>query len=225
MSTQLKSQPVVIARRVKGEGFGVIERNSTEVLMKGLEQAEAARLAERVTEQLTEGLSLHDAVDAVLEAERIVAEAVANTKAVEEAEGATDQDLFVGVCRCGCGAEPSEEGSRFLPGHDGRLKGRLLKIWRGVDTIASDEAAAEMRELGWGHFLVETKAQGRRAALREDLLSQLTAEGGLFEGAETADNAVLLRQLNHVRALARKAADKQARMIARREKEAAKATS
>jgi hypothetical protein len=48
-------------------------------------------------------------------------------------------------CGCGCGAAVR---NRFLPGHDAKLKSRLVKEAR-----AGDEAALQkLREHGWEHF-------------------------------------------------------------------------
>lgn len=59
-------------------------------------------------------------------------------------------------CLCGCGQLPNKQGSRFLPGHDGRHKGRLLSATKAGDSAAH----AELIALGWGHFLGDTKPQG-----------------------------------------------------------------
>jgi predicted nuclease with RNAse H fold len=49
------------------------------------------------------------------------------------------------VCRCGCGGTPASRTSRFLPGHDAKLKSLLLVRARRGDPIA----LASLRELGW----------------------------------------------------------------------------
>ncbi len=54
------------------------------------------------------------------------------------------------TCGCGCGASVSR---RFKPGHDGRLKGRLLKAAKSNHWAAREKAVVEMVERGWGHFL------------------------------------------------------------------------
>lgn len=46
------------------------------------------------------------------------------------------------VCLCGCGAVVRR---RFLPGHDARLKSRLLRLWANGDV----DAAEQLRALGW----------------------------------------------------------------------------
>lgn len=51
------------------------------------------------------------------------------------------------LCECGCGAAVR---SRFLPGHDARLKARLLNEAR-----AGDAARRQLARLGWSHFLKE----------------------------------------------------------------------
>lgn len=46
------------------------------------------------------------------------------------------------ACGCGCGAPVRR---RFLPGHDAKLKSRLLAAWRDGDTTAAER----LRDLGW----------------------------------------------------------------------------
>ena len=65
------------------------------------------------------------------------------TKGVRQARPAADPRL----CECGCG---SPVRRRFLPGHDARLRSRLLAQAR-----AGDAARAELEQLGWLHFLEE----------------------------------------------------------------------
>lgn len=57
-------------------------------------------------------------------------------------------------CLCGCGATPNKLGSRFMPGHDGRMKGRLLAQAKA----GSQEARTLLVSLGWGHFLPDANA-------------------------------------------------------------------
>lgn len=53
------------------------------------------------------------------------------------------------LCLCGCGG--MTRGGRFLPGHDAKLKGRLLRRLADGDEAAMDELTA----LGWGHFALK----------------------------------------------------------------------
>ena len=52
-------------------------------------------------------------------------------------------------CECGCGQLPSGRKSRFIPGHDGRLKGLLLTAAK----LGDEESIQRMIDLGWGRFL------------------------------------------------------------------------
>ena len=54
-------------------------------------------------------------------------------------------------CACGCGDQT--KGGRFLPGHDARLKGRLLAQLR--EGSARERATAEkaLRANGWDRFI------------------------------------------------------------------------
>lgn len=55
-------------------------------------------------------------------------------------------------CGCGCGSVPNKQGSRYMPGHDGRHKGRLLAQVKA----GNQDARTELISLGWGHFLGDT---------------------------------------------------------------------
>ncbi len=46
-------------------------------------------------------------------------------------------------CRDGCGEIPKKRGSEFLPGHDARLRGRLLKFRRAEAKAAKKDAKPE----------------------------------------------------------------------------------
>lgn len=50
-------------------------------------------------------------------------------------------------CLCGCGSVT--KGGKFAPGHDARLKGRLIRAHRSGDTTAQQQLV----ELGWGRFI------------------------------------------------------------------------
>jgi predicted nuclease with RNAse H fold len=49
-------------------------------------------------------------------------------------------------CRCGCGGRTR---GRFMPGHDAKLRSRLLKAIRGSDHTEAEAARAEFAALGW----------------------------------------------------------------------------
>ena len=51
-----------------------------------------------------------------------------------------------GSCWCGCGAPVK---SRFKPGHDAKLKSRLVKLARDGDRSAK----AQLEQLGWTKFI------------------------------------------------------------------------
>jgi hypothetical protein len=53
-------------------------------------------------------------------------------------------------CECGCGAEVR---SRFLPGHDAKLKSRLLREARSSDPILRLPAKLDLERRGWLKFL------------------------------------------------------------------------
>jgi Protein of unknown function (DUF429) len=74
---------------------------------------------------------------------RCAAPEAGGTRAVRPARAAADPRL----CECGCG---SPVRRRFLPGHDARLRSRLLTEARTGET-----ARRELERLGWLHFLDE----------------------------------------------------------------------
>lgn len=53
-------------------------------------------------------------------------------------------------CECGCGEAVAR---RFKPGHDGRLKGRLIAEARDRRWWIRENAVHAMISRGWGHFL------------------------------------------------------------------------
>lgn len=50
------------------------------------------------------------------------------------------------ICLCGCGGTTS--GGRFLPGHDAKLKGALIRASRTGDAAATQK----LHDLGWGKY-------------------------------------------------------------------------
>lgn len=51
-------------------------------------------------------------------------------------------------CECGCGGEP--KSGRFLPGHDSKLKSRLLQTMRKAeDAKEQKKAEKELIDRGW----------------------------------------------------------------------------
>lgn len=57
-------------------------------------------------------------------------------------------------CECGCGTQVPR---RFAPGHDGRLKGQLLRTLKAARLLGDKEAAAsaeaKLAALGWAKFI------------------------------------------------------------------------
>jgi hypothetical protein len=94
---------------------------------------------------------------------------VAATAAKPKAKGPT-------ACMCGCGAMAQ---SRFLPGHDARLKSRLINEALG----GSKSAEAELGKLGWTQFLAKSK--GSRAAKAEAKAKREKEAKGAKEAAKS----------------------------------------
>lgn len=91
------------------------------------------------------------------------------------------------TCECGCG-EPVRR--RFRPGHDGRLKGRLLRQAKDTRWWIREKAVTTMIDNGWGHFLpmeivantpVRSRHQGRFVETRhqDSLHGVVTDESGV----------------------------------------------
>lgn len=72
-------------------------------------------------------------------------------------------DTRYGMCSCSCQGRTNYRSdgtrSRFLPGHDAKLKSRLLRLARAGD----EQAIEELRRRGWEHFL-HTNRSGRRSS-------------------------------------------------------------
>lgn len=56
----------------------------------------------------------------------------------------------VKTCQCGCGAPVAR---RFLPGHDAKLKGRLLAETKSSEWWVREAAIDALIDLNWGHFI------------------------------------------------------------------------
>lgn len=69
-------------------------------------------------------------------------------------------------CICGCGGEISKKAKGFLPGHDQRHKGNLIRIMQEGGENA-DFAESELRRLSWrtNAEIVELKAKARPKAV------------------------------------------------------------
>lgn len=90
------------------------------------------------------------------------------------------------TCECGCGAEVTR---RFKPGHDAKLKGRLLADTKSELWWVREPAVNELVERNWGHFVdsttlattpVRKRAHGRWVESRhvDSLLGTVEDEAG-----------------------------------------------
>jgi len=72
------------------------------------------------------------------------------------------------VCECGeCGRTTG--GGRFLPGHDAKLKSRLLRDYRSGDPALRKVAAERILSLGWGAIMTKERPNRLQVAHREPL--------------------------------------------------------
>jgi hypothetical protein len=86
---------------------------------------------------------------------------VAAPKAVKEAKAPVEPKAKkvpeLHPCGDGCGAMVK---GRFLPGHDAKLKGRLLQVvYKSGEQKDVDEALAELEANGWTRIINAKKAQ------------------------------------------------------------------
>jgi hypothetical protein len=54
-------------------------------------------------------------------------------------------------CLCECGEKTL--GGRFRPGHDAKLKSRLVEAAKAPGVRVRGKARARLEELGWGRFI------------------------------------------------------------------------
>lgn len=107
-----------------------------------------------------------DAQDVLKAAEARIAELEAKLK---KAQG--NKTFY--ACQCGCGQ--STQG-RFAPGHDAKLKSRLIGMYRSGKADMVKEAEAQAEKLGWTKFLTDAPASSKekRDAMKAEL-AQLRA--------------------------------------------------
>lgn len=85
-----------------------------------------------------------------------------NDRIIVQDRAGNDLDLTYGDsrwsrCECGCD-RPQYNDSRFLPGHDSKLKARLVRLARAGDA----QAREALERLGWEHFLLPRAERRRR---------------------------------------------------------------
>ena len=62
------------------------------------------------------------------------------------------------ACLCECGEQTL--GGKFRPGHDAKLKSRLVEAAKSPKERIAGKARARLEELGWGNFIpAETAAE------------------------------------------------------------------
>jgi colicin import membrane protein len=76
-------------------------------------------------------------------------------------------------CGCGCGGLTF---NRFLPGHDAKLKSRLLTEAASDDGDVASAAQAELESLGWLKFHEARSAKTERRAMAKAGRDQAAAE-------------------------------------------------
>ncbi|HET7713880.1 MAG TPA: hypothetical protein VFK94_06595 [Patescibacteria group bacterium] len=101
-------------------------------------------------------------LEALRERLRQVREADAAAQAAKSETRRVKEPKTPNQCLCGCGGDTM---SRFVPGHDAKLKSRLLTAARDDDEEKALEALQRLDELGWAHFFVpRTKPERKTVA-------------------------------------------------------------
>lgn len=129
-----------------------------------------------------------NAVFVALEQARIIDAAMEQLEA--ERAAAEEAQRNAKLCQCGCGGTPVGKTARFIPGHDGRLKGQLLKQARNEDPAMAQDAATLLAKFGWSHFLVETGKMKKRRVAAENRAKKAAAEAGHPEPAPSSSLTV-----------------------------------
>ncbi len=81
------------------------------------------------------------------------------------------------VPKCECGCDDATNGGRFLPGHDAKLKSKLIK-----DALAGGEGAVKRLEaLGWTKFLDAKRSLVAQKAAKKAGKASVVAEGSQEE--------------------------------------------
>ena len=71
-------------------------------------------------------------------------------------------------CQCGC--KGITKGGRFLPGHDAKLKSKLVKACKQAKTPAQRAKAEKaLEDLGWGRFIPAVEAEAPAPAAEQEV--------------------------------------------------------
>lgn len=150
------------ARPSKG-GWCVADLDTGEVI----EETDTRQLAEEYARQLRalidEGEDLESAKDAIA-AGGLEDPPMWSDEEARDLERQVLVSEYDGMCLCGCAGRPKKKSSRFLPGHDGRLKGDLMQLARS----GNQWAVAKLDSFGWLKFLTPTAAERARAVAEEE---------------------------------------------------------
>lgn len=104
-----------------------------------------------------------------------------------------------GLCLCGCGDKVTRE---FLPGHDARYKGQLIKVALGLPAdlaISQEDALDRIESRGWGKFLDKSRDALAAKVERKAKNPKSVKKGHVVDGP-----TVNLKQLAQARELLKK---------------------
>lgn len=106
-----------------------------------------------------------------------------------------------GLCLCGCGEKVTRE---FLPGHDARYKGQLVKAALGLESTfkgSADDALVIIDDRNWSAFVEKSRhalaAKVERKSKSPSTIKKNKAVGGpTVKLAEMKQAAAMLKQIN-----------------------------
>jgi hypothetical protein len=93
-------------------------------------------------------------------------------------------------CTCGCGGKT---GSRFVPGHDAKLKSELQTAFREGTISAAQKAL--VKELGWERFMPEGNGIGARNTKAKDKHLLTVAQANILRLLAKRPNGMTRSQL------------------------------
>lgn len=122
----------------------------------------------------------------VLEGEEALAKATAKPAKAKKAKKAL-KTTADGLCLCGCGAKVTRE---FLPGHDARYKGQLIKNVLAAEADPTNETIAQVggyslgviQSRNWMAFLNKSRDAAASKAARKSKVPSSIKKGHVVEG-------------------------------------------
>ena len=106
-----------------------------------------------------------------------------------------ENEIRNGLCGCGCGLPVAR---RFRPGHDARLKGRLLRMVRTGTEEERLTARTMLRHLGWEHFIDRAEAaRGTARSFGVEMEVEHSSYDGVIREFQARNLAISFRGYTH----------------------------